>query len=505
MEQKRFEPGIRVLRGGAATFGAVAVASVLVGAGIGAAQARNRAAVGSAATPVAQVAASQPVPDGRPRADSYADLVAKAAPAVVTIRATRSVRQTGMQVPGENEFFRRFFGEDNLPTPRAPRREAGLGSGVVVSRDGYILTNHHVIEGSERVRVDFSDDRSYEARAVGSDAPSDLAVLKIEASNLATLPLADSDKARVGDVVLAIGNPLGIGQTVTMGIISGKGRAPRTTDNAFEDFIQTDAPINQGNSGGALVNTRGELVGINSQILSPVGFNIGIGFAIPSNMADDVMEQLIKTGSVKRGMLGVAVQGVTPELARSLGLSESRGALVSEVRSGTPADKAGIERGDVILAVNGATVDSSNSLRNRVARLAPGTNATVRLRRNGREQDVTVALAELPAERSNLGTGDRRGEESRYGLSVEPLTPELARRLEVESKSGVVVRDLDPNGKAAEAGLRTGDVIEQVNQKSVFTPDELKRALDATPKDRPALLLVTRGGSTIFMTIQAGN
>src|SRR5690348_4575201 len=270
---------------------------------------------------------------------SYADVVDRVAPAVVTIRSSRRVRAS-QQFPFFDEpFFRQFFGGGS---PSTPQVEQALGSGVIVRADGHILTNHHVIDGAEEIKVDLSTRRTYSAKVIGSDAPSDLAVLKISASDLPVLQLADSDKVRVGDIALAVGNPLGIGETVTAGIISAKGRATGSGDGSFQDFLQTDAPINKGNSGGALVNTRGELVGINSQILSPNGGgNIGIGFAIPSNMAKSVMNQLIKKGKVNRGMLGVTIQPLTSDLAQGLGLKEARGVLIGDVVPGGPAEKAG--------------------------------------------------------------------------------------------------------------------------------------------------------------------
>jgi S1-C subfamily serine protease len=266
-----------------------------------------------APAPVAAGAAARTIGAG---GDSYAPLVERIVPAVVTIRSEKRVRAISQDVP-DDPLFREFFG-DRFPGPRVPeRRQGGLGSGVIVRADGYVLTNHHVIDGADQVRVELSDGRNVKADVIGSDAPSDLAVLKIDAEDLQTLSLGDSDQVQVGDVVLALGNPLGVGQTVTMGIVSAKGRATGMGNGSFEDFIQTDAPINQGNSGGALVSTRGELIGINSQILSPSGGNIGIGFAIPANMARNVMTQLIDKGRVHRGLLGVTVQPMTSELARS--------------------------------------------------------------------------------------------------------------------------------------------------------------------------------------------
>ncbi len=296
-----------------------------------------------------------------------------------------------------DDFFRRFFGDRFDEGPRPPRsyRQEGLGSGVIVTGDGYILTNHHVVDGASEITVELTDGRTVSAKAIGSDAPSDLAVLKIDLTNLQPIGLANSDAVQVGDVVLAIGNPLGIGQTVTLGIISAKGRATGVGDGSYEDFLQTDAPINRGNSGGALVNAKGELIGINSQILSPSGGNIGIGFAIPANMARHVMDQLRQDGRVRRAQLGVTIQPVTSELAESLGIKQIGGALVSSVEPGSAADRAGVKRGDVIKSFNGQAVQDTNSLRNRVASTPPGSNATVVVLRDGSERTLTVKLGEL--------------------------------------------------------------------------------------------------------------
>jgi Do/DeqQ family serine protease len=265
---------------------------------------------------------------------------------------------------------------------------------VIVHADGTILTNHHVVDGAEQIKVELPNHRVFDAKVIGSDPPSDLAVLKIDAKDLPVLALADSDKVRVGDIALAIGNPLGIGQTVTAGIISAKSRYTGLSDGSFEDFLQTDAPINQGNSGGALINSTGELIGINSQILSTSGGNIGIGFAIPSNMARNVMDQLIKTGKVHRGQLGVGIQPMTPELAQQFGLSETRGVLVNTVAENGPAAKAGIRRGDVIVAFNGKPVSDGNTLRNQIAGNPPGTEVKLTIVRDKREQEIPVTLGE---------------------------------------------------------------------------------------------------------------
>jgi len=342
----------------------------------------------SSAPPVAPNPAVMPVA-------SYADVVSKAQPAVVTIHAQTRVRQPQQFPFMDDPFFRRFFGErGQQQTPNQPTRE-GLGSGVIVREDGYILTNHHVIDGADQIEVDLNDNRSLQAQVVGSDAPSDLAVLKVNASGLPVLALGDSDRTRVGDVVLAIGNPLGVGQTVTMGIISAKGRQTGLSNGSFEDFLQTDAPINRGNSGGALVSTNSELIGINSQILSPSGGSIGLGFAIPSNMARSVMDQLINTGKVRRGQLGIVVLPIPSEEASSLGVKEGPGVVVYQVQAGSGAERAGLRRGDVISALNGQAVNDPNSFRNAIASTPPGTEITLTVKRDGSERQVRATLGEF--------------------------------------------------------------------------------------------------------------
>jgi Do/DeqQ family serine protease len=326
---------------------------------------------------------------------SYADVVSKVAPAVVTIHSQMRVRQPQQYPFMDDPFFRRFFGERSAPQPPVERRREALGSGVIVTQDGYILTNHHVIDGADQIKIDLNDNRTLDAKIVGSDPPSDLAVLKIDANSLPVLNLGDSDRVRVGDVVLAIGNPLGIGQTVTMGIISAKGRQTGLSNGSFEDFLQTDAPINQGNSGGALVSTASELLGINSQILSPSGGSIGLGFAIPSNMARNVMDQLIKAGKVRRGQLGIVVLKVPSDEASKLGVTEGPGVVVYQVQPASAADRAGIRKGDVITALNGTPVTDPNSFRNTIASTPPGTEVTLTVKRNGREQQMQARLNEF--------------------------------------------------------------------------------------------------------------
>lgn len=364
--------------------GLVALAALLATVAV-----RQSRPVHTIAAPVPIAAQSAALPGNR---TSYADVVKVAAPAVVTIRTEMRARVRPTSY--EQDPFGGIFGGQPGSTPRREARpQRGLGSGVVVSSDGYILTNHHVIAGAAQIKVEFTDRRVFVAKLVGSDEPSDLALLKIDASNLPSLTLGDSDEVEVGDVVLAVGNPLGIGQTVTMGIVSAKGRST-VGDGSYEDFLQTDAPINQGNSGGALVNLQGRLVGINSQIVSTSQGNIGIGFAIPANMARHVMQALRTEGRVHRAQLGVRVEPVTSDLAESLGLASVSGAVVNAVERGGAAERAGVKAGDVILSFNGKPVEDFNALRNRVAESTPGSNASLVVVRDGKERSLTVRLDE---------------------------------------------------------------------------------------------------------------
>lgn len=437
---------------------------------------------------------------------SYADVVKRVSASVVTIR-TESRSRAPQQFPFmDDPFFRRFFGEPQSPAPE--QRVRGLGSGVIVTADGYILTNHHVIDGAQRIEVDLQGPRTVTAKLVGSDPPSDLAVLKTDESGLAPLALADSDKVQVGDVVLAVGNPLGIGQTVTLGIISAKGRRTGLSNGSFEDFLQTDAPINRGNSGGALVDANGDLVGINSQILSPSGGSIGIGFAIPSNMARDVLDQLVKNGKVTRGHLGVTVQPVTEDIAASLRLNSAKGVIVNQVEAGSAAERAGLKRGDVILALNGNLVTDPNSFRNEIAGTPPGRTVTLRISRTGNEQELSLTLSELtPQQRPSGPTNEvepqsRTDDGGKLGIAVQPLTPAIAQQLGISADvQGLVVLEVDPSGPAADAGVQRGDVIDQVDQQPVRSVVDLRRAIERAEK-RPLLLLVNHRGTTIFVTVR---
>ena len=444
---------------------------------------------------------------------SYADVVEKTSPAVVRIEAesrSRRIQQQPQVNPfGDDDFFRQF------PMPRQnpqPRLERGLGSGVIVSADGTILTNAHVIDGADKITVLLQDNKTFEAKLVGADKPSDLAVLKIEAQNMPYLTLGNSDTVRVGDIALAIGNPLGIGQTVTAGIISAKGRRTGLSDGSFEDFLQTDAPINRGNSGGALVNLAGELIGINSQILSggPSGGNIGIGFSIPSNMAKSVMEQLLQNGRVRRGMLGIGIQNLTEDTAQALGLSDTSGVLVSDVRKGSAAEKAGFRRTDVITAINGEKIEDSNVLRNKVAGTLPGTEIRVTVLRDGNTIELTATLDEFETEGdrnsdSNAPAGGNLEKQSgtgKLGLTLQPVTPEVARQFGAEAGAeGMIVTAVDPNGSAAEAGIARGDVVLEINRQPVNTSDAVQNALESGA-GKPVLLLISRRGQTIYLTVK---
>ncbi len=444
---------------------------------------------------------------------SYADIVEKSSPAVVNITSDIKVQQTNSP---DGNFFDQFPFQAPQQQQQQPQQqprpqiERGVGSGVIVSADGMILTNNHVVADATKITVDLNNGKSYQAKVIGTDPPSDLAVLKIEAEGLPFLTLGNSDNVRVGDIVLAIGNPLGIGQTVTAGIISAKGRRTGLSDGSFEDFLQTDAPINRGNSGGALVNLSGELIGINSQILAggASGGNIGIGFSIPTNMAKIVMEQLVQNGKVRRGMLGINIQNINEDLANGLNLKNAKGVLVSNVREGGAADKAGLKRGDVITAINGETVEDSNVLRNKVAGTLPGNEIKITFTRGGSEQEVSAVLDELSVKSEKTEVSqDKQSEqtpeqEGKLGLTLQPVTPEIIKQLQIpEDTKGLVVTQVDPNGAAAQTGINPGDVILEVNRQAVANLDEMKAALEKSGNNA-VLLLISRRGQTTFLTVK---
>ncbi|MGH9161054.1 MAG: Do family serine endopeptidase, partial [Vicinamibacteraceae bacterium] len=390
--------------------------------------------------------------------DSYAPIIEKVVPAVVRIDTRGETKEERTQFEDLPPGLREFFGPQ-FDMPRRPER--GVGSGVIVDPNGYIITNNHVVEGADRITVTLSDDREFTGKLVGADPPTDVAVVKIEAKGLPALTFGDSDAARVGDVVLAVGSPLGLDQSASLGIISAKGRTSVGVnvgaggEPGYGDFLQTDAPINQGNSGGALVNTRGELIGIPTMILSPSGGNIGVGFAIPTNMARGVMDQLVKSGKVRRAKLGIFINDVDTAMQEALNLPSTQGAVVGQVQPNTPAATAGLKQGDVIVAVNDRKIRNRDELRNLIAAQQPGSQAKITFLRAGKEQSASVTLGELEAEQQTSRTpGDEDTEGGRLGLRVEPLTPELRTKLKTTRDSGVVVADVEPDSPAGEAGIR---------------------------------------------------
>jgi len=437
---------------------------------------------------------------------SFAPIVKNAQPAVVSIASTKVVKisgDEGLSPLFGDPMFRQFFGDGTQGRfgKQREQREQGLGSGVIVAPDGYILTNNHVIDGANEIRVFTSDKRELKARVIGADPKTDIAVVKVEAKNLPTLPFADSSQAQVGDIVLAIGNPFGVGQTVTMGIISATGRGNLGIED-YEDFIQTDAAINPGNSGGALINASGQLIGVNTAILSRAGGNQGVGFAVPANLARAVMNQLLKSGKVVRGYLGVMIQPVTPEIAKAFNLPDERGALIGEVTPDGPAAKAGLAQGDVVTELNGERVGDSRELRLKISQLAPGSAIRLKLLHDGNPRDVNVTLDELPNEKEAASDGKPESD-SLEGLSVENLTPQIARQLELQSNaSGVVVTGVQDGSRADDAGLRRGDVIQQVNRRPVNNVAEFEREMKKAG-DKPAVLLVNRNGHTSFVALAA--
>ena len=439
---------------------------------------------------------------------------AKAAmPSVVKISSSKIVKQSAdSEGPeGVDPLFRQFFGnqfgnqfgEGEGHGQRAPRshREGGLGSGVIISPDGYILTNNHVVDGATDVRVTLPDRREFKAKVIGTDAKTDIAVIKIDASNLPAITVGNSAKLQIGDEVLAIGNPYGVGQTVTMGIVSATGRTGLGIED-YEDFIQTDASINPGNSGGALVNDRGELVGINTAILSGnSGGNQGIGFAVPVNLARQVMDQIVTHGHVTRSYLGVTIQEVTPAIAKAIGLNGPEGALVSNVSPNSPAAKAGLQTGDVILGINGTPIAESNQLRMKVSMMNPNQSVKLKIFRNGQTRDVNVQISEMPGEKvAKASTEDDNANTTLQGVSVQNLDAQSARQLGLPAGTkGVVVTDVDPASQAASAGLKEGDVIQEVNRQPVANSDDFSRAVKKSNGE--SLLLVNRGGDKLFLAV----
>jgi serine protease Do len=434
--------------------------------------------------------------------ESFAPLVKTLTPAVVNINTTKVVEHSGhpfgfygspFQHDPFDEFFNRFFGQ----MPHRKFKQRSLGSGFIISADGFIITNNHVIEDADEIKVTLSDEKDYPARIIGTDVKTDLALLKIEVDHdLPVAELGDSDDLEVGDWVIAIGNPFGLERTVTAGIVSARGRV--IGSGPYDDFIQTDASINPGNSGGPLFNLDGEVVGINTAI---VASGQGIGFAIPVNMAKDLLPQL-KTGKVSRGWLGVQIQKVTPELAESFGLKEETGALVADVVADSPAAKAGLKTGDIIIAFNGRPVDEMNDLPRMVAAVPPGEKVTVTFLRDGREKRVTVTLGELEKGEMAAAGGDDTGVAEVLGLSVRQVTSEIAAYYHLSVEQGVVITDVDPDGLGAEGGLRPGDLLLQVNDEKIETVKDFQRAVEKAKQNKLIRFLVQRQHGRLFVVLR---
>lgn len=439
--------------------------------------------------------------------NGFASVIDPVLPSVVNISTTTLVKhQNNMPNVFNHPLFRQFFGDQfEAPNPGPEtERESALGSGVIVNPDGYILTNNHVVNGASDIEVFTTDNKQFKAKVIGTDPRTDIAVVKIDATDLPTMTLGDSAKLKVGDLVFAIGDPLGIGETATTGIVSATGRGLGGAIEQYEDFIQTDAAINPGNSGGALIDVHGDLIGINTAIIeSGSGGNEGIGFAIPVNMARNVMEQILEHGKVIRGYLGVSIQQVSPSIAKAFGLPHGGGALVGDVRPDSPAAKAGIERGDVILQLNGTNVDGPDDLSVRVSQLAPGTVVHLQVFRGGQSRDVAVTLGEFAeTEQAGAGSPGPTTSAALQGVQVQTLTATLDHQLNLPlTTTGVVVTMIDPNSNAAAAGLKQGDVIQEVNRKTVRNTEQYEQAL-RTSGNQPALLLVDSGGTTHFVVVQ---
>ena len=434
---------------------------------------------------------------------TFRDIVKEVGPAVVYISTEQTVKSNPQGSEQFREFFgdeflRRFFGE--VPQEREYKRQ-GLGSGFITSKDGYILTNNHVVANADKIKVTLADKREFDAEIIGTDPKTDVAVIKIKGDDLPTVTLGDSNELEVGDWAIAIGTPFGLSQTVTAGIISAEGRS-NIGINDYEDFIQTDAAINPGNSGGPLVNIYGQVVGINTAIFSRSGGYQGIGFAIPINMAKSIQNSLITHGKVVRGWLGVMIQTVTPEIAKGFDLEEATGTLVGDVLKGGPAEKAGIQRGDVIVRFDGQEIDGPNSLKNIVAGTEVGKKVDVVLIRNGKEETIKVDLGEQPGD--DQSTAEAPVETATaFGLSVQELTDEVANKLGYTGEKGVVISNVEAGSPAYEAGLRRGDLIKEINKESVESIDDYNETMKALGDEKSFLALIQRGENTLFVVVSA--
>ncbi len=459
--------------------------------------------------PLARPVATAPqLPMSGGNGKNFVEIAKSVKPAVVNIAATRTGKAgEGPQgSPFDDPFFRRFFGDEFKRDMPKERKEKGQGSGVIVDPSGLIITNNHVVNKADDIRVVLSDKREFKAKLIGTDSKTDIAVIKIEATGLSPIAWADSDQLEVGEFVLAVGSPFGLTQTVTMGIVSAVGRASMGIAE-YEDFIQTDAAINPGNSGGALVNVRGELVGINTAIFSQSGGNMGIGFAVPSNLAHSIMDQLVRTGKVVRGWLGVSIQELSPELARQFGMTETKGVLVSDVMEDSPAKKAGFERADVIVEFDGKPMNSPTHLRNAVAQTPLGKNISIKLIRDKKLKTLDVTIVEQPKSMAQSGSEEREESIAPTGvlsdLEVHELTEELAGRYGLKSsEQSVVVTRVRPGSMVEEIGVREGDLILEINRKTVTSLKTYERLRSGLSKDQAVLLLVKRQGRSLYLTLK---
>jgi len=467
----------------------------------------QKAANDSRGTPVKVEVDERPVAREGGGRTSFAPVVKKVSPGVVKVYTKTKAHEMSYHGPSEmDDFFRHFFGQPfGEQAPRHPYgnpRQEGVGSGVVVTKDGYILTNNHVVDGADEVKVALQDGREFTAKVIGRDPKTDVAVIKISANDLPAVAMADSDKVEVGDIVLAVGNPFGIGQTVTTGIVSAKGR-DGTVGLDYEDFIQTDAAINPGNSGGALVDVEGRLIGINTAILSRSGGNQGIGFAIPVNLARSVMDSLVSDGHVTRGYLGVTIKDMTPALAKGFKVKEATGALVEDVTADSPAEKAGLKSGDVVLEFDGKPVKDARHLKLEVAQARPGESVPVKFLRDGKTETVHVKLKAAPGtEALAKAEGSESGDNGTLnGVTVADLDRTARQQLNTpESLKGAVITEVQPDSAAAEAGLRPGDVIQEINRQPVKNAGEAVK-LTEHPESKTTLLRIWRQGGSHYLVV----
>jgi len=454
------------------------------------------------------------IPIATPPSNGFTEVAKAVTPAVVNITTVTADKVSGSREGQEDlrDRMEEFFGGPNGPFgprgfrgpqgPDEPRghRGGGQGSGVIVSPDGYVLTNNHVIDNAREVTVTLPDKREFKGKIVGTDPKTDLAVVKIDGQNLPTVAWGDASKLQVGEYVLAVGNPFGLNSTVTLGIVSALGRG-RMGITQYEDFIQTDAAINPGNSGGALVNTKGELVGINTAIFSQSGGYQGVGFAVPTSMSKPIYESLIKTGKVVRGYLGIGIQDLNQDLAKSFGITDAKGALVSEVKEDSPADRAGLKQGDVITSYQGSPVEDAVALQRMVTRTGVGTKVTVNVSREGHAKELGITIGEQPdtAKVAKAETGEK--DYAFAGVAVQDLDRETAKELGIKGKTqGVVVTAVEPDSGADKAGLMRGDVIREINRQSVKSVKDFEKVSSAVKKGENVLILINRRGASLFLS-----